>query len=176
MSKPASERAREYRERLRRAPPEASEESTLVLLLRETIADLQARLDASEKRHERRDERDERRDGSFVTTANAVTNAVEKLAIIASGFGGKGGSGSGSPSLSGSSEKAREATEFQDLNGKTRAHGYLQNGTRVPGSLGDAVVTNGSVTDRHDSVTRDERAELVFDSQRAETEEWEWEP
>jgi hypothetical protein len=169
--------------------------------LLDQIADLKLQL---AKAHER----DASRDGllrhvteKFVTVTVSVT---QNLAIIASGFGGKGGSGSGSPSLSGSPEKAGEATEFQDLNGNTRTHGYLQNGTRVPGSLGDVTgdgngvtktVTSASpVTMEVASISDFKRAETELrrkpmkdpemvakaaqETQRLEREtaEWEWEP
>jgi hypothetical protein len=80
----------------------------------------------------------------LVTACHNVTKRdvteLPELASTASGLGGLGGSRSGSPSPLTDSENTEKKPSYKDLNGKTHARdesGFLSNGTRVPGRLGD---------------------------------------
>lgn len=140
-----------------------SPDGDVVALLRAQVDDLQRRLDASEKRHELRDARDVTRDENNVTLASRVTVAVGELAILAAGFGGSGGSRSGSPSPLKLQENPSKAQSFQDLKGISREDG----GAR---EVIELSVTRDAVTDRHVSVTRDAELAGILDSSNRERE------
>lgn len=171
MSKTAAERSREWRkaQRANKGTVETVRDE-LVEILRMQIADLKEQRDAAERRCERVANAYEQHTYALRMLSERVAYVCEQVTSIASGLGGAGGVSSPVLSLPLFPEKPGESREFQDLNGRTRAHGTLQNGTRVPGTFGTEPIRKTFATKPNGIRNGTERAAADFDSEKAETE------